>query len=52
MASSQEVLEGFLCPICMTDLNTPQQLTKHFEEFHNEDTEILKSLKGIFHYFS
>ncbi|XP_043476139.1 rabenosyn-5 [Leptopilina heterotoma] len=48
MASSQEVLEGFLCPICMTDLNTPEQLTKHFEEFHNEDTEILKSLKDLF----
>ena len=47
MASSEDVLEGFLCPICMTDLKTPQQLTKHFEEFHNDDPEILKSLKGL-----
>lgn len=48
MASSEDVLEGFLCPICMTDLKTPHQLTKHFEEFHNDDPEILKSLKGSF----
>lgn len=46
MAGSGEVLEGFLCPICMTDLKTPAQLTKHFEDVHNDDPEILKSLKG------
>ncbi|XP_043268340.1 rabenosyn-5 [Venturia canescens] len=48
MADSGDVLEGFLCPICMTDLKTPQQLTKHFEDVHNEDPEILKSLKDLF----
>ncbi|CAK9800806.1 Rbsn [Anthophora quadrimaculata] len=48
MAGSEEVLEGFICPICMTDLKTPHQLTKHFEDFHNDDTEILKSLKDLF----
>ena len=46
MDTSEEVLEGFLCPSCMADLKTPQQLTKHFEEFHNDEPEILKSLKG------
>ncbi|XP_034944042.1 rabenosyn-5 [Chelonus insularis] len=48
MAENNEVLEGFLCPICMTDLKTPNQLTKHFEEVHNDDPEILKSLKDLF----
>ncbi|KAF3423411.1 hypothetical protein E2986_03207 [Frieseomelitta varia] len=48
MAGSEEVLEGFLCPICVTDFKAPIQLTKHFEDFHNDDPEILKSLKDLF----
>ncbi|XP_017763467.1 PREDICTED: rabenosyn-5 isoform X2 [Eufriesea mexicana] len=48
MADNEEVLEGFICPICMTDFKTPNQLTKHFEDFHNDDPEILKSLKDLF----
>ncbi|XP_003703620.2 rabenosyn-5 [Megachile rotundata] len=48
MAGSEEVLEGFICPICMTDFKAPHQLTKHFEDFHNDDPEILKSLKDLF----
>ncbi|XP_066590256.1 rabenosyn-5 [Prorops nasuta] len=47
MAESTEVFEGFICPICMTDLKSPNNLTKHFEEYHNDDPEILKSLKGL-----
>lgn len=47
MAGNGEVLEGFICPICMTDFKAPNHLTKHFEEVHNDDPEILKSLKGI-----
>lgn len=46
MAGNGEVLEGFICPICMTDFKAPNHLTKHFEEVHNDDPEILKSLKG------
>lgn len=46
MAGCEEVLEGFICPICMTDFKAPNQLTKHFEDFHKDDPEILKSLKG------
>lgn len=46
MAGSEKVLEGFICPICMTEFKAPNQLTKHFEDFHNDDPEILKSLKG------
>ncbi|XP_012217489.1 rabenosyn-5 [Linepithema humile] len=48
MAGNGEVLEGFICPICMTDFKAPKYLTKHFEEVHNDDPEILKSLKDLF----
>ncbi|XP_076644420.1 rabenosyn-5 [Halictus rubicundus] len=48
MACSEKVLEGFICPICMTEFKAPTQLTKHFEDFHNDDPEILKSLKDLF----
>lgn len=51
MADNGEVLEGFICPICMTDFKAPNHLTKHFEELHNDDPEILKSLKGIHNSF-
>ncbi|XP_076294582.1 rabenosyn-5 isoform X2 [Lasioglossum baleicum] len=48
MACNEKVLEGFICPICMTEFKAPTQLTKHFEDFHNDDPEILKSLKDLF----
>ncbi|KAG5336562.1 RBNS5 protein, partial [Acromyrmex charruanus] len=48
MAGNDVVLEGFICPICMTDFKTPHHLTKHFEEVHNDDPEILRSLKDLF----
>lgn len=47
MAGNDVVLEGFICPICMTDFKAPSHLTKHFEEIHNDDPEILRSLKGM-----
>lgn len=46
MAGNDVVLEGFICPICMTDFKAPGHLTRHFEEIHNDDPEILRSLKG------
>lgn len=51
MDGNGQVLEGFICPICMNDCKTPQQLTKHFEEFHDDNPEILKSLKGKQQFF-
>lgn len=48
MAGNDVVLEGFICPICMTDFKAPSHLTKHFEEVHNDDPEILRSLKDLF----
>ncbi|KAK2585898.1 hypothetical protein KPH14_010486 [Odynerus spinipes] len=48
MAGNTQILEGFICPICITDFKAPNRLTRHFEEFHNDDPEILKSLKDLF----
>lgn len=46
--SGDEILEGFLCPICMKDLISPAQLSTHFEESHSEDKDILKQLRAVF----
>ncbi|XP_022105378.1 rabenosyn-5-like isoform X2 [Acanthaster planci] len=43
------IREGFLCPICMQDLNSVYQLQVHFEENHSsEDKALLHHLKGFF----
>ncbi len=43
-----DVKEGFLCPICMTDLRDEIQLTVHFNEKHAaEDPAIVRSLKDM-----
>ena len=47
-SSGEDILEGFLCPICMKDLRTPSQLSAHFEEFHAEDKDILQQLRSVF----
>lgn len=46
----ENVLEGFLCPICKDDLKSPDRLTAHFDSVHatDEDQDILKSFKDIF----
>lgn len=45
----EEVLEGFLCPICKEDLKSPDRLTAHFDSAHSEDDQaLLKSFKDIF----
>ena len=47
MATSDEVREGFLCPMCMKDLGTVSMLQEHFEEEHsNEDKDVLQQLRG------
>lgn len=45
---SNEILEGFLCPICKADLKTPERLTSHVETEHSEEQDLLKSLKDLF----
>lgn len=46
--SNEQILEGFLCPICKVDLKTPDLLTTHVENSHSEDQDLLKSFKDIF----
>lgn len=46
---SNEIREGFLCPICMKDLGTVGQLQQHFESSHsNEDKAVFHSIKDLF----
>lgn len=47
-ANDDEILEGFLCPICKADLKSASQLTSHFESLHQEEQDVLRSLKEIF----
>lgn len=47
-ANDDEILEGFLCPICKADLKSASQLTSHFESLHQEEQDVLRSLKDIF----
>lgn len=43
-----DIIEGFLCPICMKDLGTVTQLQSHFEEEHSsEDKAVFQQLKGL-----
>lgn len=44
-----DVLEGFLCPICKEDLKAPERLTAHVETAHSDqDQDLLKSFKDMF----
>ncbi|KAI5729579.1 hypothetical protein M8J76_004120 [Diaphorina citri] len=45
-----QVMEGYICPNCMKMFNTPELLLKHFENEHSTETDILKSLQGLFGY--
>ncbi|EDW03917.1 rabenosyn-5 [Drosophila grimshawi] len=48
-AGSDEILEGFLCPICRADLKSIDFLTEHFARQHAEEEDALKSVfKDIF----
>ena len=43
---SEEIREGFLCPVCLQDLSTISKLQVHFEEKHsNEDKAVFNSIK-------
>eukprot|EP00088_Acartia_fossae_P066517 TRINITY_DN8254_c0_g2_i12.p1 TRINITY_DN8254_c0_g2~~TRINITY_DN8254_c0_g2_i12.p1 ORF type:complete len:729 (-),score=207.47 TRINITY_DN8254_c0_g2_i12:337-2523(-) len=49
MSGGGEILEGFLCPLCMKDLGDVIQLQIHFEENHSkEDQAFLQSIKDLF----
>ena len=46
-----EIRQGFICPICLSDLGDVQQLQSHFAQFHKDtaafdDGYISTQLKG------
>lgn len=45
---SAEIKEGFLCPICLKDLNSPTNLSSHFEEYHQNDGDVLQQVRSVF----
>lgn len=38
-SEEQQHLEGFLCPICKSDLKTIEKLTLHVESLHSERSQ-------------
>lgn len=45
-ADDPQVLEGFICPICKSDLGDASKLLFHFEDVHSEEQDFIKSFKG------
>ncbi|XP_017785915.1 PREDICTED: rabenosyn-5 [Nicrophorus vespilloides] len=45
--SEGKIMEGFLCPMCHTDMRSSRTLLAHFQEQHSEEQDILKSLKEL-----
>lgn len=43
---SDNMREGFICPICLTDQKTMTKLHSHFHEVHSDDAQITKIFKG------
>ncbi|KAL1514244.1 hypothetical protein ABEB36_003531 [Hypothenemus hampei] len=48
MADTNDIQEGFLCPICHKDLRSPSNLIAHFQDLHSEEQDVLKSLRSIY----
>lgn len=49
MATTTEIIEGFLCPMCMKDFGTVTLLQHHFEDAHtSEDKAVFQQLKGMY----
>lgn len=44
----EEVMEGFLCPICKQNFQSPDRLTAHFDTHSEDDQDFLKSFKDMF----
>lgn len=42
------VLEGFICPMCKSDLGDAVQLLNHFQEDHSEDQDFIKAFKDLY----
>lgn len=47
-ADDPPVLEGFICPICKSDLGDASKLLFHFEDVHSEEQDFIKSFKDLY----
>ena len=45
---SDDIKEGFLCPMCLKDLRSASLLRKHFEDSHSDDKDTLRHIRGMF----
>ena len=45
---SDDIKEGFICPMCMKDLGNASVLQKHFEEVHSDDKDTLRQIRRMF----
>lgn len=48
---SDDIVEGFLCPICHSDEKNEEALLKHFYELHSEDKNLISTFRGAFKKF-
>lgn len=45
---SGEIVEGFICPICLSDEKNVEALLKHFDERHSEEKDLISQFKDVF----
>lgn len=45
---SDEIVEGFICPICRSDEKNVDGLLKHFYELHSEEKDLISTFKDVF----
>lgn len=45
---SDEIVEGFICPICRSDEKNVESLLKHFDDLHSEEKDLISSFKEVF----
>jgi rabenosyn-5 len=45
---SDEIVEGFICPICRSDEKNVETLLKHFDEQHSEEKDLISTFKDVF----
>lgn len=46
-----QIVEGYICPNCFQTFPQSEILLKHFENDHSGQTDVLKTLQGIFTVF-
>lgn len=46
--SSDDYIEGFICPICRSDEKNVETLLKHFEDEHSEEKDLITTFRDVF----